>query len=264
MENTVSCIIPTYNNGEELVRAVKSVIGSNYRFKEIIVVDDGSKTDFAKTVLNDFRPLSGINPVYLYQRNQGPSAARNAGLTRATSTWVAFLDADDTMLPDSVTDKLEWVAHVDEPGQVGGVYGSFVWSSSGEVQPFAREQISVRRDDIGRFGRAPGGVPSYLLQRRAVAEVGGFDESMWFNEDFDLILRMMKRGYKVVGTDSPGFIRNVSGVSLTRRDKSRSLVGGRRFLLKAWREGLLSRREIVRRMGVNYLSHCRQLFRSSD
>ena len=93
----VSVIIPTYNYGRYLGKALASLRDQTYRNLEIIVVDDGS-TDDTKTVVARFGP--GI--VYLYQENRGVSAARNAGLERAAGEFVAFLDADDYLLPDSV------------------------------------------------------------------------------------------------------------------------------------------------------------------
>lgn len=98
----VSIIIPTYNYGQYLSKAVDSCIHQSYRNIEIIVVDDGS-TDDTRVV------TEGLDDrlVYVYQENKGVSAARNNGLGVASGDFVAFLDADDYLLPESVAMRVE-------------------------------------------------------------------------------------------------------------------------------------------------------------
>ena len=98
----VSIIIPTYNYGRYLSKAVKSCLDQTYGNLEIIVVDDGS-TDDTRVV------VEGLDSrvAYVHQENQGVSAARNNGLRRAKGTFIAFLDADDYLLSDSVAARVE-------------------------------------------------------------------------------------------------------------------------------------------------------------
>ncbi len=94
----VSIIIPTYNYAAYLPTALKSCLSQSYNRLEIIVVDDGS-TDGTKEVIAAF----GDNRiVYLFQDHNGVSSARNAGLQRASGSFIAFLDADDYLTTDSV------------------------------------------------------------------------------------------------------------------------------------------------------------------
>jgi len=85
-----SVIIPAYNCGRFLAEAVDSALAQTRPPHEIIVVDDGS-TDDTPEVAKRF----GDRIVYHRQANRGVSAARNAGMERATGNWLAFLDADD-------------------------------------------------------------------------------------------------------------------------------------------------------------------------
>jgi glycosyltransferase involved in cell wall biosynthesis len=92
--STVSVVIPLYNNVPTLRRAVESVLAQTAAPREIICVDDGSRDD----------PASALAPFgervrLLRQPNQGPSAARNAGLSIASGDLVSFLDADDYWMP---------------------------------------------------------------------------------------------------------------------------------------------------------------------
>lgn len=101
---TFSVIIPNYNNGSTLERAIKSVVNQRYQAHEIIVIDDGS-TDDSKNVLETF----GSQIKVIFQKNSGVSAARNAGAMMATGQWLAFLDADDEYVTERLEAHAEWI-----------------------------------------------------------------------------------------------------------------------------------------------------------
>ncbi len=98
----VSLVIPTYNYGRYIKRAITSCLDQTYRHVEVLVIDDGS-TDNTRELVSQYDGRVH----YLYQENRGVSAARNKGLERATGEYIAFLDADDYLLPDSVSSRVE-------------------------------------------------------------------------------------------------------------------------------------------------------------
>ena len=98
----VSVIIPTYNYGRYIGRALASLASQDYEPLEIIVVDDGSTDDTAGVVAR-----SGLDVIYVRQENRGVSAARNAGLALSTGAFIAFLDADDYLLDRAVSMRVE-------------------------------------------------------------------------------------------------------------------------------------------------------------
>ncbi|MDC3244821.1 glycosyltransferase family 2 protein [Gammaproteobacteria bacterium] len=254
----VSVIIPTYNDGNKLKEAIISVSNSSYPLYEIIVVDDGSITLDAKLIVDSL--ISSINVPLIYKRkdNGGPSSARNLGIHSSHGNWIAFLDSDDTMLPNSIESKFN---HLDscKHNNISGIYGSFIWSTSNLTQSFIKSYKPISRNYIGIMGKVPGGVPSFIFKKNALIDIGGFDESLIFNEDFDLLLRLIKSGHRLIGTNKPGFIRNVQENSLTRLSVLKSLEGGRYFLKKAFQEKLLDYYEIFKRLITNYLITFKQL-----
>lgn len=90
----VSIIVPTYNRADTIQRAIHSVQSQTLSDWELIVVDDGSQDNTAELVAGLDHRLQLIR-----QRNQGVTAARNAGLRQATGKYLAFLDSDDEWLP---------------------------------------------------------------------------------------------------------------------------------------------------------------------
>src|SRR3712207_5841452 len=89
----VTVVIPVFNRRELLGRALRSVAHQSVQPSSIVVVDDGS-TDGSAKVAQRF----GVDVIR--QRNAGSSSARNAGLERASTPWVALLDSDDMWFPD--------------------------------------------------------------------------------------------------------------------------------------------------------------------
>lgn len=87
----ITVVIPLYNKEQSVERAIHSVLSQSYSDFELIVVDDGS-TDQSYHVSGNIKDK---RIKLLQQRNQGVSAARNAGVQQATSEYIAFLDADD-------------------------------------------------------------------------------------------------------------------------------------------------------------------------
>ena len=89
-----SVIIPLYNKGWRIKRAIDSVLRQGIEDLEIVVVDDGS-TDGSAGFVKSYKDAR-IH--YIYKENGGVSSARNKGIKEATGEWLLFLDADDEML----------------------------------------------------------------------------------------------------------------------------------------------------------------------
>lgn len=96
----VSVIIPVYNAEKYLRRCIFSILNQTYNNIEIILVNDGSTDrsgDICQLYANKYTHIHAV-----HQDNQGPAAARNAGMTQATGTYIQFVDADDTIKPTMI------------------------------------------------------------------------------------------------------------------------------------------------------------------
>lgn len=90
----VSIIMPAFNAGRQITRAIESVMEQDLKGIELIVVDDGSTDDTPEVAQAAVRRGTVAGRLVL-QENRGVSAARNAGLDEATGRYILFLDADD-------------------------------------------------------------------------------------------------------------------------------------------------------------------------
>ena len=171
---TISVIIPVYNGERFLAEAIQSVLDQTLPPDEIIVVDDGS-TDGTAAVVAAFSTTVSVPIVYIYQENQGPSAARNKGLQSTGSELVAFLDA---------ARKQE----VQRAYLTTNVDSLMVW---GQVQMF--EVHGATRVHLHESWHGPN-LGSALFRRDVFESVGFFDEGLRLSEDLDWYLRARELG----------------------------------------------------------------------
>lgn len=94
----ISVIVPVYNGEKYLCMALDSLVNQTYENLEIIVIDDGS-TDSTGEICDRYK-TENENVIVIHQKNQGVSAARNAGLEKASGELIGFCDGDDTIDED--------------------------------------------------------------------------------------------------------------------------------------------------------------------
>lgn len=94
----ISIIIPVYNASKYLHECLESICFQTFQDIEMICINDGS-TDDSLEILKEFENRDS-RIVIINQKNQGVSAARNAGLEIATGKHIGFVDSDDTIAPD--------------------------------------------------------------------------------------------------------------------------------------------------------------------
>ena len=102
---TISIIIPVYNTERYLEKCLSSVVNQTYQNLEVIVINDGS-TDSSSDIIKTFSKKDSRIKV-INQENRGQSSARNAGLRKASSKYIAFIDSDDEISPEFISKLLE-------------------------------------------------------------------------------------------------------------------------------------------------------------
>lgn len=185
----VSVIIPTHNHARFVAQAVESALAQTYPNVEVVVVDDGS-TDETRNLLSRYE--GQIN--YIYQENQGPSAARNTGFLASQGDYLLFLDSDDLIPPN----KLELqVPLLEVRPDFGLVYSGWQYINEdgtqvlGEARPVRQGQLL--KDLLrGSFFCIPGAA---LIRRECLERAGLFDESLRGEADTDMWIRLARAGY---------------------------------------------------------------------
>jgi GT2 family glycosyltransferase len=184
----ISVIIPAYNAGAYIARAIDSVLAQTYQDFEIIVIDDGSTDNTRERVAAYSNRVT-----YLYQPNSERSAARNRGLRAASGDFFAFLDADDQWLPERLAKELALFDRYPGLGLVyayakvmddhGGPYGTIGTA-------FPTEQAANFRAFEGLLLGKYLPIPTVLIRQQCLDTAGLFDEGVSISEDWDLWLRV--------------------------------------------------------------------------
>lgn len=197
----VSILIPAYNVGPFIAKAIESALAQDYQDKEIIVVNDGS-TDETGKVLSSFEGRIQLAE----QPNAGPAAARNLALGMSTGEYVALLDGDDLWLPGRLRILVDYLdANSEITLMTSDAYLLRDRSPSDETYYQSRpRRLRFRTEDqsfwICQYNFVLGMV---VARRSAFDKHGAFDESLRTYEDWDLWLRFICSGERAGIVDRP-------------------------------------------------------------
>jgi len=197
----VSVVIPAYRATEFIAEALESVFRQTFQQYEIIVVNDGCP-DTAKLerVLLAYQPRI----TYLKQENRGPAAARNTAIRASSAAYLAFLDSDDAWEPrylESQLSKLRTEALIDAVCCNACIFGDGVRIGESLVDsalPDGDVTVASLLQQIHVV--APSAT---IAKRQTVVQRGMFDEAIRGAEDYDLWLRLVGPGGRMVYQKEP-------------------------------------------------------------
>ncbi len=204
----LTVIITTHNYGRFLQNSIESVLSqTNQDSWHLIVVDDGS-TDDTPDILETFQDDARISVVKL--NGIGLAGASNAGIKKAESEWIIRLDADDWFHPQCIEILLEKA----EKTGVDLIYGDyFIVEAEGKIV-CSHSQIG---NMIGAGYESSPLAAGCLFRKDCWRQIGGYDESLRFQEDFDFWLKFTER-FKTAYVPQPlMYYRKHSGSMSTNR-----------------------------------------------
>ncbi len=185
MNPVISIIMPCYNAATHLPESMGSVLAQTFADWELIAVDDGSSDG----TLAWLQTQTDSRIRICSQKNQGVSAARNAGLVQARGDYVAFLDADDTWAPDFL--EIMRAALQACPDAVLAYCG---WQNLGlpgeRGEPFVPPDYENAAKAETLFAGCRWPIHAALVKRKAVLAAGGFDARLRNAEDYALWLQV--------------------------------------------------------------------------
>ena len=197
-----SVIIATYNAGDYLSVAIKSVLQQTTGDLELIVVDDGStdgSTDCVHTI-NDKRLR------YVYQENAGQTKAKNRGIAEAVGEFVGFCDADDYWYPDKLEKQLPLFSVSSEVGVVFSLAQKIDESGSPTDSEWAMPYRGRVLEQLFMHNFVPFGTS--IVRRACLEKVGLFDNDLRMGIDWDLWLRIATH-YNFDFVDEPTYAYRV-------------------------------------------------------
>lgn len=227
----VSVVLPTYNRGGTLDRAIRSVLGQTFRDFELVIADDGS-TDESDRILERYAGLSNVRVVSSAHR--GCSAARNLAVRASTAPLVAFQDSDDEWLPNKLERAVTALSSARH--DVGVFYSDMIrvhadGSSSDWRSPDVCRDVFISEKTLD-YQLAGIGLQSAVMKRTCLERVGLFDEALPRFIDLDLFIRLSD--HFDFHHDDEALVRYyaMEGISTD----TQALVRARRHLIRKYRQ----------------------------
>jgi poly-beta-1,6 N-acetyl-D-glucosamine synthase len=194
----VSVLIPAYNEGLVLERALSSVLALDYPEIEVVVIDDGSTDDTLAQASRFEGEHMGVEVRVVTKPNGGKASALNAGIAASRHPFILCMDADSVLEPQTLRRAIQ---HFGDPS-VAAVAGNVKVENRGTL--VTRLQALEYIEGLNMMRRAQGFLaavnivpgPVGLFRREALEEQGGY-ETDTFAEDADLTLKLMAAGWRI-------------------------------------------------------------------
>jgi len=225
----VSIIISTYNRYELAKGAIESALQQSYKNIQIIVVEDGSRSQLDKhiTSVNDERIK-----YFLHNKNKGLAAVRNTGTFKAEGQYICFMDDDDRWLPDKVKRQLSIIKKYEDQKcivycntlrirgdtLIPNQYNLF----SGSMKPYIYNGYKLPQSSI-------------MVSKQNLLNIAGNSEDLISCIDHDLWMKFAQNDFAMDFVNEGLIYHPIhNGLTMTRKLEDR-LLGIKQFFDK-WKE----------------------------
>lgn len=211
MQPRVSVVIPSYESGTTIERAIQSVLNQAFKDIEILVIDNGSSDNTRQIIENRSSDDSRIK-YYYSESNLGPAGGRNKGIEDSSGEYIAFLDADDAWeAPDKLEKQVEILDRISEVGLVFTDCFSTdmitlekkLYSSYNKIYTRGMHLQTILANP--NFAQLEGNIThqiysgnficlsTVIVRKSILVEAGAFQDQLFGTEDIDLWVRLAKR-----------------------------------------------------------------------
>lgn len=212
MAKKVSIVIPCYNSERFINDTVTSAFEQTYPISEVICVDNNS-TDGTMSRLRD---LQDRYPSLIVSKEtkQNACAARNKGMSLSTGDWIQFLDSDDVLLPEKISNQMKEIEETeDDPDFLVGTY--------------IRRHLAKNEDEIIKAFYDPwkailfnrlGQTTTNLFKRKAIEDIGGWNDDLKSSQEYDLMFRLLQNNDNIARCNEADTVVQVRDGSINTGD----------------------------------------------
>ncbi len=210
-----SVVIAAYNAERTIAETINSVLAQTFEDFELIIVDDGSEDLTLPFALREAARDERIKVAT--QSNQGVSAARNLGVSKARGKYLAFLDADDIWHDSKLAKHLAF--HRNDPALEASYARVVFCVDNGKGLKPGRTRSTVFEDYCALedvlIENAVCTMSNLVIERETFHEIGGFSQEMRHVEDQDLLARLVGNGHLLRGISETlvGYRMSADGLS---------------------------------------------------
>ena len=185
----VSVVIPVYNGHKYLHDAIDSVVNQTYRNVEIIVVNDGSNDDGKS---REVAKRYGSKIRYIEQENRGVAGALNTGLSAMSGDVFCWLSHDDVYRPNKIERQVEYFNRLGRDDVVLFSNYALIDENDRITAAVAMERVIGDKPQLALLRGCINGC-TIFVPKKIFDEVGPFNETLRFTQDYDLWSRMSLR-----------------------------------------------------------------------
>lgn len=233
----VSIVIPTFNRGRKIKRAIKSCQNQTYRNIEIIVCDDHS-TDETCTIVESIKDNdSRVILCHTEAGHKGANAARNAGIKIAKGDYFCFLDSDDELTKDSIAVR---VKIFEKDKDIGMVYGNAIFMQANRSYPVKYDDVPNEVDEAKKYLLMELSLciqSSMMIRLTPYRAIGWLDEEQKGWTD-DGVAVAVGTKYKVINCHEYVCIIHKSKISMTSNKEN--LAQGLEFLVNKYKKEIIN------------------------
>ena len=238
----VSIIIPTYNRINDVIRLVDSLLLSDYKNFEIIVVDNNSTDGTSAIVYNSYTAKEFPVKVVTLERNMMAAGGRNAGIKQAKGEYLLFIDSDNVVHPNMMgtlvngflkNSKLGFcspvIINVNKNNTVWNLGAGYNFWTSMPVNLYEGKKMEELLNEIKieLFYPTDYSPNSFMVRRDVIEKIGGFDEDYYIMfEEADFGYRIKKLGYEMLINTNAITFHHAAIDRLTENSKLRNLGMG--------------------------------------
>lgn len=232
----VSVIIPTFSRPDNLCRAIDSVLNQTYSPIEIIVVDDNGEGTVnqisTESILSNY--INNKKIVYIKHKvNRNGSAARNTGLACSHGMYVNFLDDDDVILPNKISEQ---VRKLEREVKFGACY-----CNSLIIRPkHCRKTKNTKEGNLLiplLSGKAEFNTSTLLFRREIITSLGGFDERFIRCQDWELMTRFFRNNS--LGIVKDYLVKKYTTPNIVSSNPMK-MVNSRKFFLQQFEKDIIN------------------------
>lgn len=209
-DKLVSVVIPCYNSEKWIKQTLNSVFNQTYNNIEVIVIDDGS-VDNTKKIVDEYPG----NITYIHQKNKGPSAARNLGISLSKGYYIALLDSDDLWINSKIEEQISIFKKNSEIAlSISNVKVvtedlDYLYTNFNKVNS---DRHKLLRDLF--LGKITMNTPTIMFKKEILSTVKGFDESLKMREDHFFLMDVVSK-YEIHHTTKPLVLRRINSESIS-------------------------------------------------
>jgi len=255
----ISVIMSVYNAEQYLRPSIESILNQTFKDFEFIIIDDGS-SDTSKKVIESYKDPR----IKLISRpNKGLTKSLNEGLSVARGKYIARQDADDI----SVKNRFEKQVKLLESNKTIGMVGSNYTVMDETGKKLVTTNVFTHPDDLkicqvvcNQFGHG-----SVMIRGQLIEEVGGYDESVGYVEDYDLWVRLSRMS-GISNIEEPLYLWRKRAESITHSNHELQIQQAFSVRDKAFKHFMKHRRQYrifgYHKSGDHYKSRRATVFRN--